>query len=304
MNDLEELLFFTFELNPKIGEISDNKLTVIESFLDGVNLITLRIAQLEYNKRVKNLEKVWWDDLKVYLGVPTTNTKDTEVLDYTTSVPFGLLFGIFNLSSSNQKLAIKYNWDVSGNDRLFHTNVEEFSTLCLGQEWDILNHDGVFKDFSEVKWNGLKQQLEDQIVQNPHKNIEKKKTLIIAELLNRKLEAQGFESLKILLKIFKSLQDGTLKFDVIENFVAWDREMVSAVGGYINEHKPIDKFDLNDFFEFGAQIIELYVYFEGDFDIFLDYVKTIIIKKDSEEWSEVELAILEKLHNNYLKNIS
>ena len=125
--------------NDPMGEIPDNKIEIIHSFLIDVDLLTLRVAQLEYNSRVRSEQKNWWDDLKVYLGVPKTNIRDLSILDTVTTVPFGLLYELFSISGSNQDFTIKYNWDILDRDGLFHADVDEFSTYCLAQEWEIQN---------------------------------------------------------------------------------------------------------------------------------------------------------------------
>jgi len=78
--------------NDSLGEIPDKKIEIIHSFLIDVDVLTLRVAQLEFNSRVRKGQKIWWDDLKVYLGVPKSNTRDLTILDTVTTVPFGLLY--------------------------------------------------------------------------------------------------------------------------------------------------------------------------------------------------------------------
>ena len=110
MNDLYKLLFFTPTTNKTLGPISDNKLKNIHNYLVDVDLLTLRLAQLKYNTRVRNNEADWWDNLEVYIGLPTYNVRNLDLLNLSTSVPFGLLYDILNISTSNQNISILHKF--------------------------------------------------------------------------------------------------------------------------------------------------------------------------------------------------
>jgi len=69
MNDMYKLLFFTPTVQKPIGEVLDKDLKNIQNFLDGINILTLKMAQLKYNERIKNNETLWWDNLEVYIGL-------------------------------------------------------------------------------------------------------------------------------------------------------------------------------------------------------------------------------------------
>lgn len=302
MNEIYKLLFFTFLENEPLGEVSEKKLETIHSFLDEVDLLTVRIAQLNYNKRVKAEEKYWWDDLKVYLGIHRSNTKELSILKSSTTAPFGLLYEIFTISGSSQTFAIKYNWDILERDGLFHTDVDEFSTFSLSQEYDILNNDGLLKSIADDKWDSMQPELEEQIVHSAEDYVNKKTTLIIIELLFHRENLRKSERLKAFIEIYRLLKMGDLQFSHLEKFVICEREIAEAVGGYINENKIYEEFDLSDFFDFGFQTIELSYYFQHDFHIFLEYVEDIIMQNDTDSWSKEELNILENLHQKYIDN--
>lgn len=288
--------------NGSLGEIPDKKIEIIHSFLIDVDLLTLRVAQLEYNSRVRSEQKNWWDDLKVYLGVPKTNIRDLSILDTVTTVPFGLLYELFSISGSNQDFTIKYNWDILDRDGLFHTNVDEFSTYCLAQEWEIQNDEGFLKQFSGERWIAIQPELKQQIVDKPNVNVIKKSTLAIIELMSRNDDFKRFERLNAFVKIFSLLRGGTFKFSMLEEFVDFDREIAESAGGYVHENKAFDEFDLEDFFDFGFQIIGLSDYYNHDFEEFLESIEEILAENNEEKWSSETLELFSELYEKHINN--
>lgn len=302
MDDFYKLLYFTPMENGSLGEIPDKKIEIIHSFLIDVDLLTLRVAQLEYNSRVRSEQKNWWDDLKVYLGVPKTNIRDLSILDTVTTVPFGLLYELFSISGSNQDFTIKYNWDILDRDGLFHTNVDEFSTYCLAQEWEIQNDEGFLKQFSGERWIAIQPELKQQIVDKPNVNVIKKSTLAIIELMSRNDDFKRFERLNAFVKIFSLLRGGTFKFSMLEEFVDFDREIAESAGGYVHENKAFDEFDLEDFFDFGFQIIGLSDYYNHDFEEFLESIEEILAENNEEKWSSETLELFSELYEKHINN--
>ena len=302
MDDFYKLLYFTPMENDSLGEIPDKKIEIIHSFLIDVDLLTLRVAQLEYNSRVRSEQKNWWDDLKVYLGVPKTNIRDLSILDTVTTVPFGLLYELFSISGSNQDFTIKYNWDILDRDGLFHTNVDEFSTYCLAQEWEIQNDEGFLKQFSGERWIAIQPELKQQIVDKPNVNVIKKSTLAIIELMSRNDDFKRFERLNAFVKIFSLLRGGTFKFSMLEEFVDFDREIAESAGGYVHENKAFDEFDLEDFFDFGFQIIGLSDYYNHDFEEFLESIEEILAENNEEKWSSETLELFSELYEKHINN--
>ena len=302
MDDFYKLLYFTPMENDSLGEIPDKKIEIIHSFLIDVDLLTLRVAQLEYNSRVRSEQKNWWDDLKVYLGVPKTNIRDISILDTVTTVPFGLLYELFSISGSNQDFTIKYNWDILDRDGLFHTNVDEFSTYCLAQEWEIQNDEGFLKQFSGERWIAIQPELKRQIVDKPNVNVIKKSTLAIIELMSRNDDFKRFERLNAFVKIFSLLRGGTFKFSMLEEFVDFDREIAESAGGYVHENKAFDEFDLEDFFDFGFQIIGLSDYYNHDFEEFLESIEEILAENNEEKWSSETLELFSELYEKHINN--
>ena len=302
MDDFYKLLYFTPMENDPMDEIPDNKIEIIHSFLIDVDLLTLRVAQLEYNSRVRSEQKNWWDDLKVYLGVPKTNIRDLSILDTVTTVPFGLLYELFSISGSNQDFTIKYNWDILDRDGLFHTNVDEFSTYCLAQEWEIQNDEGFLKQFSGERWIAIQPELKQQIVDKPNVNVIKKSTLAIIELMSRNDDFKRFERLNAFVKIFSLLRGGTFKFSMLEEFVDFDREIAESAGGYVHENKAFDEFDLEDFFDFGFQIIGLSDYYNHDFEEFLESIEEILAENNEEKWSSETLELFSELYEKHINN--
>ena len=288
--------------NDSLGEIPDKKIEIIHSFLIDVDLLTLRVAQLEYNSRVRSEQKNWWDDLKVYLGVPKTNIRDLSILDTVTTVPFGLLYELFSISGSNQDFTIKYNWDILDRDGLFHTNVDEFSTYCLAQVWEIQNDEGFLKQFSGERWIAIQPELKQQIVDKPNVNVIKKSTLAIIELMSRNDDFKRFERLNAFVKIFSLLRGGTFKFSMLEEFVDFDREIADSAGGYVHENKAFDEFDLEDFFDFGFQIIGLSDYYNHDFEEFLESIEEILAENNEEKWSSETLELFSELYEKHINN--
>lgn len=302
MDDFYKLLYFTPMENDSLGEIPDKKIEIIHSFLIDVDLLTLRVAQLEYNSRVRTGQKIWWDDLQVYLGVPKANIRDLSILDTVTTVPFGLLYELFSISGSNQDFSIKYNWDILDRDGLFHADVDEFSTYCLAQEWEIQNNEGFLKHFSGERWIAIQPELEEQIVHSPNVNVIKKSTLVIIELMSRNDDFKRFERLNAFVKIFGLLNTGALQFSMLEEFVVFDKEIAESVGGYIHEIKPFDEFDLEDFFNFGFQIIELSYHYNHDFKEFLESIEDILAENNEEKWSSETLELLGELYEKHINN--
>ena len=302
MDDFYKLLYFTPMENDSLGEIPDKKIEIIHSFLIDVDVLTLRVAQLEYNSRVRKGQKIWWDDLQVYLGVPKANIRDLSILDTVTTVPFGLLYELFSISGSNQDFSIKYNWDILDRDGLFHADVDEFSTYCLAQEWEIQNNEGFLKHFSGERWIAIQPELEEQIVHSPNVNVIKKSTLVIIELMSRNDDFKRFERLNAFVKIFGLLNTGALQFSMLEEFVVFDREIAESVGGYIHEIKPFDEFDLEDFFNFGYQIIELSYHYNHDFKEFLESIEDILAENNEEKWSSETLELLGELYEKHINN--
>jgi hypothetical protein len=302
VDDFYKLLYFTPMENDSLGEIPDKKIEIIHSFLIDVDLLTLRVAQLEYNSRVRSEQKNWWDDLKVYLGVPKTNIRDLSILDTVTTVPFGLLYELFSISGSNQDFTIKYNWDILDRDGLFHTNVDEFSTYCLAQEWEIQNDEGFLKQFSGERWIAIQPELKQQIVDKPNVNVIKKSTLAIIELMSRNDDFKRFERLNAFVKIFSLLRGGTFKFSMLEEFVDFDREIAESAGGYVHENKAFDEFDLEDFFDFGFQIIGLSDYYNHDFEEFLESIEEILAENNEEKWSSETLELFSELYEKHINN--
>ena len=302
MDDFYKLLYFTPMENDSLGEIPDKKIEIIHSFLIDVDVLTLRVAQLEFNSRVRKGQKIWWDDLKVYLGVPKSNTRDLTILDTVTTVPFGLLYELFSISGSNQEFTIKYNWDILDRDGLFHSDVDVFSTYCLAQEWEIQNNEGFLKQFSGERWIAIQPELEEQIVHSPNVNVIKKSTLVIIELMSRNDDFKRFERLNAFVKIFGLLSKGALQFSMLEEFVVFEREIAASAGEYIHETKPIDEFDLEDFFNFGFQIIELSYHYNHDFDEFMAFIEEIVSENNKEKWSPETLGLFKDLHTKYLNN--
>ena len=288
--------------NDSLGEIPDKKIEIIHSFLIDVDVLTLRVAQLEYNSRVRKGQKIWWDDLQVYLGVPKANIRDLSILDTVTTVPFGLLYELFSISGSNQDFSIKYNWDILDRDGLFHADVDEFSTYCLAQEWEIQNNEGFLKHFSGERWIAIQPELEEQIVHSPNFNVIKKSTLVIIELMSRNDDFKRFERLNAFVKIFGLLNTGALQFSMLEEFVVFDKEIAESVGGYIHEIKPFDEFDLEDFFNFGYQIIELSYHYNHDFKEFLESIEDILAENNEEKWSSETLELLGELYEKHINN--
>ena len=134
MNDMYKLLFFTPTVQKPIGEVLDKDLKNIQNFLDGIHILTLKMAQLKYNERIKNKETLWWDNLEVYIGLSVHVISEIDLTDAPNIVPFGLLYDLFTISSSNQQIAIMHDWNVYDEDQFFHTDVDTFSTQCLADE--------------------------------------------------------------------------------------------------------------------------------------------------------------------------
>jgi len=301
MNDLYKLLFFTPSTQKLLGLISDSKLENILNYLVDIDLLTLRLAQLKYNNRIKNEETVWWDNLEVYIGLPPHNLRNFDLLNLSTSVPFGLLYDVFRISTSNQKIAILHNWNVLDEDQFFHTDVDTFSTQCLAHEWEIKESEGIFENYSKKEWGMEQRELSDQIRNYPHENHVKKKTLAIIEIIQFREGRQGYQSLKTVLEVFRLLKEDSIKFSEIEGFIPFDREIATKVGGYINENKPVKDFDLKDFFEFGLFMIDLEFYFDG-FDHFLNFTQLKILEDITETFTQTDQTILKDLCEKYLRN--
>ena len=302
MDDFHKLFYFTPMESEPLDEVSDKQIEIIHSFLIDADLLALRVAQLKFNNRVRNEDKIWWDDLKVYLGIPKTNIKDVSILEVVTSVPFGLLYELFSLSGSNQNFTIKYNWDNLEQDGLYHTDVDEFSTYSLAQEWHIQNDGDFLEQLAGEEWATLQPELENQIVHSPNAHVIKKATFVILELLYIKDNCRRFERLISFVEIFSLLRNGDLCFSKIEDYLVYEREIAESVGGFIHENKPFDEFDLEDFFNFGFQIIELSYYYNHDFAVFLEFIEDIIASNDEEKWSSDTLELFKELHAKYLDN--
>ena len=61
-------------------------------------------------------------------------------------------------------------------------------------------------------------------------------------------------------------------------------------------------FDLEDFFNFGFQIIELSYHYNHDFDEFMAFIEEILSENNKEKWSPETLILFEDLHTKYLNN--
>ena len=299
MNDMYKLLFFTPTVQKPIGEVLDKDLKNIQNFLDGINILTLKMAQLKYNERVKSNETLWWDNLEVYLGLPVHVISEIDLTDAPNIVPFGLLYDLFTISSSSQQIAIMHNWNVYDEDQFFHTDVDTFSTQCLADEWNIREAEGIFENYSKKEWGMDLEDLSDQIINHPHENLVKKKTLAIIDLINFKQDCEGYFALKTIIEVFKLLKEDAIKFIEIEGFVSFDREIVTSVGGYTNEKKPVCDFDLKDFYDFGQQIIDFEIVFVS-FDDFLTYTQSKISEDITETFTETDQTILKDLYEKYL----
>ena len=98
---------------------------------------------------------------------------------------------------------------------------------------------------------------------------------------------------------FKLLKEDAIKFNEIEGFVSFDREIVTGVGGYKNENKPVRDFDLKDFYDFGQQLIDFEIVFVS-FDDFLTYTQSKISEDITETFTETDQTILKDLYEKYL----
>ena len=199
MDDMYKLLFFTPTVQKPIGEVLDKDLKNIQNFLDGINILTLKMAQLKYNERIKNNETLWWDNLEVYIGLSVHVISEIDLTDAPNIVPFGLLYDLFTISSSSQQIAIMHDWNVYDEDQFFHTDVDTFSTQCLADEWNIRESEGIFKHYSKKEWGMDLEDLSDQIINHPHENLIKKKTLAIIDLINFKQGREGYFALKTII---------------------------------------------------------------------------------------------------------
>ena len=223
MNDLYKLLFFTPTTHKSLGLISDNKLKNIHNYLVDVDLLTLRLAQLKYNTRVRNNEADWWDDLEVYIGLPTYNVRNLDLLDLSTSVPFGLLYDILNISTSNQNISILHKWNIFDVDELCHTEVDEFSMYCLAQEYNIEKSDGIFANYSQKIWGIPQGEIIEQLVDHTHKNLIKKKEIIFFNKSDLLDEKKITEKLKEFKRKVKS------KYEIISVFSKEDIKKIKKL---------------------------------------------------------------------------
>ena len=145
--------------------------------------------------------------------------------------------------------------------------------------------------------------LSDQIINHPHENLIKKKTLAIIDFINFKHGREGYFALKTIIEVFKLLKEDAIKFNEIEGFVSFDREIVTCVGGYINENKRVCDFDLKDFYDFGQQIIDFEIVFVS-FDDFLTYTQSKILEDITETFTETDQTILKDLYDKYHNKIT
>ena len=141
--------------------------------------------------------------------------------------------------------------------------------------------------------------LSDQIINHPHENLHKKKTLAIIDLINFKQGREGYFALKTIIEVFKLLKDDEIKFTEIEGFITYDREIVAGVGGYKNENKSVRDFDLKDFYDFGQQLIDFEIVFFS-FDDFLTYTQSKISENITETFTETDQTILKDLYEKYI----
>jgi len=192
-----------------------------------------------------------------------------------------------------------HNWNVYDEDQFFHTDVDTFSTQCLADEWNIRESEGIFKHYSKKEWGMDLEDLCDQIINYPHENLVKKKTLAIIDLINFKEGREGYFALKTIIEVFKLLKEGAIKFSEIEDVVTYDREIITSVGGYTNENKSVNDFDLKDFYDFGQQLIDFEIVFVS-FDDFLIYTQSKILEDTTETFTETDQTILKNLYEEYL----
>ena len=145
-------------------------------------------------------------------------------------------------------------------------------------------------------------ELKQQIVDKPNVNVIKKSTLAIIELMSRNDDFKRFERLNAFVKIFSLLRGGTFKFSMLEEFVDFDREIADSAGGYVHENKAFGEFDLEDFFDFGFQIIGLSDYYNHDFKEFLESIEEILAENNEEKWSSETLELFGELYEKHINN--
>lgn len=298
MSDIRTLIRSTPPFGHKIGPISDEVLKNIESFIDDVNILPLRLAQLKYNQRVLRKERIWWDDLGVFLGVPQHTVRDANIVEFMIPVPFGLLYEVFETTGCNIQIAIEHDWNVLQDNHLLHTDVSEFSEYCLKQEFDLDQEDGIFCDYNLDEWGVELEELQRQIVTEPYENLTKKKTLAVIEILHDRKSKKAVQVLKTVLDVIQQIQTNQITFSEVEKFVVFEREFLPDTDKYLIERKKIEDFSLQDLFDFGTEIMELSIYFDDDFDHFKENVENFVTNKSDGWFKDIHYTILEKTMKN------
>jgi hypothetical protein len=295
MSDVRNLIRSNPPYKHSIGSISDGTLETMESFVDEIHILTLRLAQLKYNERVEKNKKDWWDDLGVFLGVPEHTVRDSNIVEFMTPIPFGLLNDVLEATGCNIPIAVEHDWNVYNEHHLLHTDVIEFSSYCLQQEEDLEEENGIFDNYLPDDWGVDKDELRRQIILEPHENLVKKKTLAVVEILSDRRSQKAVQVLKTVLEVLCQIGLNRLKFSELEKFVVFEREFLPDNDQYLIERKQLDQFTLKDIFDFGTEILELALYFDDDFDQFKENIQTFISNKSDEWFKSEHYELLEKV---------
>ena len=298
MSDLLGLICKTPPYHAEIGKICDDQVAIISESLSGVYALSIRLAQLEYNKRVEKKQTYWWDNLRVYLGIPLCNVRGGEAIEDIQPVPFGLLYTLSEITGCRLPIVVAHEWNVLDGIHLLHTDILEFAEYCLKQEDDLTQLSGLFEHYEQSEWGIESEELQYKITHLPHENLLIKKTLAVIEILHDRKAKQAIEVLKTVLEILSLLKHKELKFAEIEKYVVFDREIIPTGDKYLSETKDIDDFTIVDLFDFGTEIIEMSIFFDDDFEYFKENIEIFASNRENEWFEEKHMEILLRAIDN------
>lgn len=113
-------------------------------------------------------DKIWWDDLGVFLGVPRHTVRDANIVEFMAPVPFGFLHEGLEMTGCNIQIAVQHDWNALYHNHLLHTDVSEFADYCIMQELDLREGEGIFSDFDLEEWGVPLDELKRQLITEPY----------------------------------------------------------------------------------------------------------------------------------------
>lgn len=259
----------------------NNRLMVTDELIDKIydfvpkNVFywTLKFAKIKFNQRVRENTETWFDNLRVYVGLPDWVITERQIDDDNVAyikVPFGLINDINEISDIGLRISIPYQREDYRTGALYntlhHVNADLFALRSYQMDSDIINQKEEFADMDDQFEN---------LIENALENVWHKKQLLIKRLRTQNFHNERTEVLYTCLNTCMGLAEGNI--ELIEEFT--DIEDVGQIGSD-EAQKIYSSLTVENFFDWSTEHFGLDDYYTNT-EVLVDNVKYHLEDDDS-----------------------